>query len=274
MGMKWIPILLMAGVLPATSQWLNYHDTRTPRTKDGKPDLTAPAPRVNGQPDLSGVWHVEPTSLAEMKQLFGSNVDTLDVPGMEADTISKYAVNILLDFKPENAPMRPETAAMFRSGKGYVGSCAPIGIPLTYLVSEPDEIIQAPRQIVMIFESDGSHRQIHTDGRPLPKDPEPTWLGYSVGKWEDDTLVVETIGFNDRTVLDVMGHPHSDALRLVERYHRRDFGHMDVEVTVDDAKMYTKPFTIKFTQTLLADSDVLENICAENEKDVVHIGRN
>ena len=108
--MKWIPILLIASVLPAAPQWLNYHDARTPRSKDGKPNLTARPPRVNGKPDLSGVWHVEPTSLAEMKQLFGANVDTLDVPGMEADTISKYAVNILLDFKPDDVPMRPQTA--------------------------------------------------------------------------------------------------------------------------------------------------------------------
>ena len=272
--MKWVPILLIAGVLPAAAQWLNYHDARTPRTKNGMPDLTAPAPRVDGKPDLSGVWHVEPTSLVEMKQLFGADVDTLDVPGMEADTVSKYAVNVLLDFKREDVPMRPETAAMFRNGKRYLGSCTPIGIPLTFLVSEPDEIVQSPRQIVMMFESDGTHRQIHTDGRPLPTDPEPAWLGYSVGKWDGDTLVVETIGFNERTVLDLMGHPHSDALRMVERYHRRDFGHMDVQVTLDDPKMYTRPFTFKFTQSLLADSDILENICTENEKDLSHIGRN
>jgi hypothetical protein len=256
-------------------QWLGYHAPETPRLRDGSPNLTAKAPRAsNGKPDLSGVWHVEPTSMAEMKRIFGTGVDTLDVPGMEADTISKYAVNILLDFKPDDVPMRPETAALLRNTKGYLGSCTPIGIPLTYLVSEPDEIVQSPRQIVMMFESDGSHRQIHTDGRPLPKDPEPSWLGYSVGKWEEDTLVVETIGFNDRTVLDLMGHPHSDALRVVERYHRRDFGHMDVEVTLDDPKMYTKPASIKFTQRLLADSDILENICIENEKDLSHIGRN
>jgi len=259
----------------AQAQWLNYPAPGTPRTHDGKPNLAARAPRAsNHKPDLSGVWHVEPNTRAEMIQLFGASVDTLDVPGMEIDTISKYAVNILLDFKPDDAPMRPEAAEILRTSKGYVGSCAPIGIPLTYLVSEPDEIVQSPRQIVMLFESDGTHRQIHLDGRPLPKDPEPSWLGYSVGKWEGDTLVVETIGFNDRTVLDLIGHPHSDALRVVERYHRRDFGHMDVEVTLDDPKMYTQPFTIKFTQRLLADSDVLENICAENEKDVVHIGRN
>jgi hypothetical protein len=275
MGKQMLVALFVVFGTGAHAQWLNYPAHATPRTRDGKPNLAARPPRAsNGKPDLSGVWHVEPTTLAEMKQLFGTSVDTLDVPGMEADTISKYAFNILLDFKPDDAPMRPETAAMLRNSKGYVGSCAPIGIPLTYLVSEPDEIVQSPRQIVMMFESDGTHRQIHTDGRLFPKDPEPTWLGYSVGKWDGDTLVVETIGFNERTVLDLIGHPHSDALRLVERYHRRDFGHMDVEVTVDDPKLYTKPFSIKFTQRLLADSDVLENICAENEKDVIHIGRN
>jgi hypothetical protein len=126
----------------------------------------------------------------------------------------------------------------------------------------------------MMFESDGTHRQIHTDGRPLPQDPDPAWLGYSVGRWEGDTLVVETIGFNNRTLLDLMGHPHSESLRVVERYHRRDFGHMDVEVTLDDPKMYTKPFSIKFTQKLLADSDILEAICSENEKDVSHLPQN
>jgi hypothetical protein len=275
MGKQMLLALFVVFGTGAHAQWLNYPAPAIPRMRDGKPNLAARPPRAsNGKPDLSGVWHVEPTTLAEMKQLFGTSVDTLDVPGMEADTISKYAFNILLDFKPDDAPMRPETAAMLRNSKGYVGSCAPIGIPLTYLVSEPDEIVQSPRQIVMMFESDGTHRQIHTDGRLLPKDPEPTWLGYSVGKWDGDTLVVETIGFNERTVLDLIGHPHSDALRLVERYRRRDFGHMDVEVTVDDPKLYTKPFSIKFTQRLLADSDVLENICAENEKDVIHIGRN
>src|ERR1700690_3195742 len=120
--MKWIPILLIAGVLPAAPQWLNYHDARTPRTKDGKPDLTAPPPRVNGKPDLSGVWHVEPTSLAATKQIFAANVDTRGVAAIGADTMSKSAVNILLDFKPDDRPIRPQTAAMLRTKTGYVGS--------------------------------------------------------------------------------------------------------------------------------------------------------
>src|SRR5262249_22477755 len=138
--------------------------------------------------------------------------------------------------------------------------------------SEPNKVIQTPRLIVMIFESDSTIRQIYTDGRSLPEDPQPAWLGYSVGKWDHDTLVVETAGFNDKSWLDAFGHPHSDALRVTERYRRRDFGHMDVEMTFDDPKMYTKPFTIKFTQRLLADSDILESFCAENEKDRAHMG--
>jgi hypothetical protein len=126
----------------------------------------------------------------------------------------------------------------------------------------------------VMYESDGTHRQIYTDGRGLPREiVQPSWLGYSAGKWDHDTLVVESAGFNDKTWLDVTGHPHSEALHMLERYHRRDFGHMDVEVTFDDPQMYVKPFTIKFTYDLLADSDVFENIC-ENEKDRAHTGHN
>jgi hypothetical protein len=124
-----------------------------------------------------------------------------------------------------------------------------------------------------LYESDGTHRQIFTDGRALPRDvAQPTFLGYSSGKWDHDTLVVETAGFNDKTWLDVTGHPHSEALRIVERYHRRDFGHLDVEMTFDDPVMYTRPFTIQYTENLLADSDVFEYVCDENEKDRAHGG--
>jgi hypothetical protein len=125
--------------------------------------------------------------------------------------------------------------------------------------------------IVIMLELDSAHRQIYTDGRRRPADPEPLWLGYSVGRWERDTLVVETAGFNDKSWLDGMGHPHSEALRVVERYRRRDFGHLDEEITIDDPKMYTRPFTIKATHLLEADSDILEYFCAENEKDRIHL---
>ena len=123
----------------------------------------------------------------------------------------------------------------------------------------------------MLYEQDASFRQIFIDGRKLPADLQPSWLGYSVGKWDGDSLVVDTAGFNDRTWLDAFGHPHSEAMRVTERFHRRDFGHMEVQITVDDPTMYTRPFTIKLNQHLLPDTDLIEAFCLENEKDRPHI---
>jgi len=273
-------IVLLAGSVYA--QWVNYPSPGTPRTRDGKPNLTAPAPRAsNGKPDLTGLWHVQPTPVEEMKRLFGDDLikaaDATSVPGMELDTISKYAINILGDFKPGEEPMRPEAAKLF--GQRASGAtrdpgvdCLPLGIPISSLVSEVHKVVQTPGLIVILLEVDNAHRQIYTDGRKLPPDPQPSWLGYSVGRWEKDTLVVDTVGFNDKAWLDVLGHPRSEAMHLVERYHRRDFGHLDVEMTFDDPKMYTKPFTIKVTHQLIPDSDILEYFCAENEKDRAHQG--
>jgi hypothetical protein len=270
-----IPLLVACLAMPLGAQWLNSRMPGVPRTADGKPNLKAPAPRaLDGKPDLSGVWHVQPTSFEEMKRLYGANVGDTNVPGMEIDTISKYAINILLDFKPEDSPMRPEAEQILR-GRSPNGlpseTCLPLGIPLAALLSEPTRMVQSPRLLAILYESEDKHRQIHLDGRALPKQfEEPAWLGYSVGKWDGDTLVVETAGFNDKTWLDIMGHPHSDALRVVERYRRRDFGHMDVEMTFDDPKMYTKPFTVKIPHNLLPDSDIFET-SLENEKDCTHI---
>jgi hypothetical protein len=261
----------------AHAQWLNYPTPGTPRTSDGKPNLTAPAPRAaNGKPDLSGVWMHEHTPLAELKRLFGADVGATNVPGMEVETVSKYAINILVDFKAEDSPMRPEAAEIFRrraTGLEDRGTCLPVGVPLGSLLSEPFKIVQSPRLMAVLYED--THRQIYTDGRVLPKEFEqPSWLGYSTGKWDRDTLLVETAGFNDKTWLDVIGHPRSEALRITERYHRRDFGHLDAEMTFDDPKMYTKPFTIKVTYELQANSDIFEYFCDENEKDSVHTGKN
>jgi hypothetical protein len=275
-------LCLLAVALFSTSvhaQWLNYPTPGTPRTADGKPNLTAPAPRAaDGKPDLSGVWMHQLTSVEEMRRLYGALIDfalKVDVPGMEIGTQHKYAFNILLDFKPDETPMRPEAAAIFRraADRDAANVCtSPAGIPLAGLLSEPLKIVQSPRMAVILYESDNSHRQIHTDGRTFPKEFElPAYLGYSVGHWEGETLVVETAGFNGKTVLDLLGHPHSEAMRVVERYRRRDFGHMDVETTFDDPKMYTKPFTITVPHDLLADADIFESFC-ENEKDRAHLG--
>ena len=267
--------LLGGGI--ASAQWVNYRAPGTPRTRDGKPNLTAPAPRAsNGKPDLSGVWHVEPTTLAEHQRLFGQDVDKVTVPGMEISTISKYAINILLDFKPGEVQLTQEAQALLKQ-RGPGGEqlpstyCLPVGIPISTLLSEVHKIVQTPGMILIMHELDSLTRQIYTDGRKLPPDPSPSWLGYSVGKWEGDTLVVDTVGFNNKTWLDAMGHPHSEDMHLTERFHRRDFGHMDLAITVDDPKMYTKPFTVKVTHLLQADSDILEYVCAENEKDRLHM---
>jgi hypothetical protein len=173
--------------------------------------------------------------------------------------------------------MRPEAVEILRRrtpGDLPNTHCLPVGIPSDGLFSPPVKIVQSPGLIVILYENDGRHRQIYTDGRKLPKEiVQPAWLGYSVGKWDRDTLVVETAGFNDKSWLDLMGHPHSEALRIVERYRRRDFGHMDLDMTFDDPPMYTKPFTINVTLELLADADIFEFFCNENEKDRAHLGQ-
>jgi len=259
---------------------VNYRAPGTPRTRDGKANLAAPAPRAsNGKPDLSGLWHVQPDGKKELTRLFRAELtkeaEATSVPGMEIDTISKYAINILLDFKQGEEPMRPEAAKLLgqRASGGTRDpgvDCLPLGIPISSLVSEVHKIVQTPGLIIDLLEVDNAHRQIYTDGRKLPADPQPSWLGYSVGKWDRDILVVDTIGFNDKAWLDVLGHPRSEALHITERYRRRDFGHLDIEMTFDDPKMYTKPFTIKVTHELVPDSDILEYFCAENERDRAH----
>ena len=272
-----IAAVLLASVA-TSAQWLNYPTPGLPRTKDGKPNLTAPMPKTpDGRTDLSGVWHVQPNSRAEMKRLFGDDADAVEVPGMEIDTISKYGVNILIDFKPGDEPIRKDVASEINrrnqvsSGLDTLTRCLPASIPLATLLSEVTKIVQTPGLTLVMHELDNATRQIYTDGRPLPTDPNPSWLGYSIGRWERDTLVVETIGFNGKAALDIMGHPRSESMRVTERYRRRDVGHLDVEIIFDDPVVYTKPFAIKVTHLLQADTDILEYFCNENERDQIHL---
>jgi hypothetical protein len=271
-------LLLCFGALAVQAQWVDYPTPGLPRGKDGKVLLDAPAPRTrDGTPDLSGVWHVEPTGLAEMKRLFGNDVDALDVPGMEAHTISKYGISVLIDFTPEESPLRKDVAeAITRANRHETGidnlaRCLPGGIPLGTLLSEFTKIVQTPGLTLVMHELDNATRQIYTDGRPFPKDPSGSWFGSSTGHWERDTLVVDTIGFNGKAPLDIVGNPRSEKMKITERYRRRDVGHLDVAITFDDPVVYTRPFTIKVTHLLQPDTDVLEYFCNENEKDRVHI---
>src|SRR5438093_6653689 len=276
----WQPILLIALAFAtcANAQWVNHPDARIPRTRDGKPNLSAPVPRApNGKPDLSGVWQAHGSQPGEALRLVGATADLVD-PGVDLQTYSKYFLNILADVKPGEEPMRPEAARLFAQrgqthGKDIPTShCLPGGVPFSTLIA-PFKMIQTPVEIVMLLEDNNPPRQIYTDDRKLPANPELMWMGYSVGKWEGDTLVVDSIGFNDRTWLDGFGHPHSESMHIIERFRRTNFGHMDVEVTIDDPKMYTRPFAVKFPVHLLPDTDTLESVCAENERDRPHLDK-
>jgi hypothetical protein len=268
---KSMTILLAVINLPLAAQWLNHPDPRTPRSKDGKPNLTAPAPRLNGKPDLSGLWQAERTSENEFTRVLGDDFGKLEV---DLGDFNKHAMNVFWGVKPEEEPLRPEGSAVLKQrnqAEFPFTHCLPAGVPLVMFVYA-FKMIQAPQEIVLLSETGDPARQIYTDGRSLPNDPESSWMGYSVGKWQGDTLVVESVGFNPKSWLDAFGHARSESMRITERFRRRDFGHMDLQLIVDDPKYYTRPFTVTTGLRLIPDSDVLEYVCAENEKDRVHLG--
>lgn len=249
--------------LCAQAQWLHEPAPGEPHTPDGKVDLNGPAPRVNGKPDLSGIWQAQ----AEPRGpgLFG----------LGESPNSKYFRNILSDYKPGEEPLTPAGAELLRqhTGPGAFNpslNCLPDGTPHADLLPEPFKIIQTPREMVMLYEVETTFRQIYLDGRKQLTDPSPTWMGYSVGRWDGDTLVVDTLGFNDKSWLDARGHGHSEDMRVEERFHRRDFGHLDVALTITDPKTFTMPITIHFVEGLLPDTDLLEHYCLEGEQDAAH----
>ena len=275
----WLGILLAAHLTSASAQWLNYPDPSTPYTPDGKPDFSAKAPRTtDGKPDLSGVWGVQPAAPGEIERLYGSAVANgpQAVAGDDIRQMNKYFLNLFIDFKPGEEPIRPETRAkeaqLRKAGDNPYSPlhCLPYGMPQRYFNVRPFKIFQTPKQLAIFYELDGAFREIHTDGRKLPVDPFPSWMGYSSGHWEGDTLVVDSAGYNDKTRLPG-GHIHSEAMHIQERFHRRDFGHLDMEVTVDDPVTLTKPVTVKFTEVVIPNSDILEYFCAEGERDAAAI---
>lgn len=243
--------LLSLLAAPAAAQWINYPTPGIPRLPDGKPNLSAPMPRTaEGKPDLSGVWRAGRTGE------YG------------------YDYNVAQTLKPED--VRPAAEALrlqrvqdFRKDSP-LARCLPVSVSFLNFRGL-SRIVQTPGLVVILHESPNSpHRTIFTDGRELPKDPNPAWLGYSIGHWEQDTLVVNTAGFNDRGWLDVGGHPQTETLRMTERFRRRDFGHMDYELTFDDPATFTKPFTLRAEKAFAADTELLEDVC-ENEVSRTHL---
>jgi hypothetical protein len=269
----WILFVLAGVPLCARAQWLHHPLAGTPRAADGKPNLAAPAPQAsNGKPDLSGIWMAQSSPIPELIELLPGGIN-----GLGESTPSKYFLNILADFKKGQEPLLPAATASLQQRSATIGRdaplthCLPAGVPQSDLMPTPFKLIQTPGVIVMLYELDNSFRQIFTDGRKQLDDPQPSWLGYSVGKWEGDWLVVDTIGFNNQSWLDASGHTHSEALRVTERFHRRDFGHLEVELHLDDPQTFSKPVSIRFTEQLIPDTDLIESFCAEGEKDVAHM---
>ena len=243
-------VFLMAG--PVSAQWAKVRLPGTPRTSDGAPNLTAPAPRTpDGRPDLSGIWR---------KSRDGTKVSA---GNLAADGVE-------VPFQPWAEALYKERLA--NNGKGVPSErCLPHQIPKTYLIAEPTKIVQTPGLIVILHEEFNNYRQVFTDGRQFPPDLDRRWMGYSIGKWEGDTLIVDTRGFvGENDWLDFGGHPATDALHFVERYRRRDFGHMEIQFTVDDSKAYMKPWTFTVPFDLLPDTELIEQIC-DNEKDAAHL---
>ena len=249
---------------PLAGQWISYPTAGVPRTPDGKPDLAAACPRTSdGKPDLSGLWMMQPNRNA-----------TPNFPGCEP-TAQEFG-NIGFTLK-DGLPYQPWAADLVKKRRAEerlhdpLSYCLPPGPVRLHTWSTPRKIIQTPGLLVILNELNASYRQIFTDARPLPVDPNPSWNGYSSAKWEGDSLVVQTSGFRDGLWLDSLGNPLTDAGKLTERFRRVNFGHMEIELTVDDPKAYTKPWTVKLNHTIKLDTDLLDFICAENEKDTRHL---
>jgi hypothetical protein len=232
----------------ANAQWIKLKTPGIPRTADGAPDLKAPAPRTSGRPDLSGLWRF---------------------------TADPYSGNVTVDLKPDE--IDPNVVALYKQRMEDLGKddpstfrCLPPGPRQLYTPPGWVRIIQTPAMIVLLYE-DLSYRQIFMDGRELPKDPNPSFMGYSVGRWDNDTLVVESIGFNETTWLDFGGHPHSEALRATERITRKSLGRLEAEVRFEDPKFYRRPWTVPVHADLIVDSEMIEYVCNENQKDFEHL---
>ncbi len=245
----------------AYGQWKQVPDKSIPRTPTGEPDLTAPVPRAaDGKPDLTGVWLPDTDPPME-----GVEFVEGDLP------LSRHLMDVMADLEPEEVEMAPWAAELFEQrlenrGLDYPPAhCKPTGVTIQNANVLPYKIVQTPILVVILNEENSVFRQIFLDGREPVEDPLPRWMGYSTGKWDDDELVVDTTGFTEESWLDGMGHPHTDSLHLIERFRRRDVGHLEIETTIDDPGAYAQSITYTVTATVMPDDDLLEYFCTDNE---------
>jgi hypothetical protein len=260
-------VLVLVVCLTASSlsaQWLHYRNEQIPRTSDGRPNLNAPAPRTtDGKPDLSGIWDIEHNRPCPKE-------GCPDMP------VGQEFFNIGSSLK-DGLPYQPWAAALVKEKveNNYPDSpttrCMPPGIIKMHTLPLFRKIVQLPGLVMILNESNTSFRQIFTDGRPLPEIEQPSIDGYSVGRWEGDTFVVQTIGFTDGIWLDSYGSPLTDAGKVTERFRRINYGKLEIEITVNDPKAYTSPWTVKLNHSLVPDTELLGYNCLENEKDTGHL---
>jgi hypothetical protein len=283
-------VILVAAVPAALfAQWPSYPTPGVPRTPDGKPNLSAPAPKTpDGKPDLTGIWENAraigrtPPAAAPNAKAPATNEDIFTGLKTNDDFLAfakrspfwniGSSFNDGLPFQPWAAELHQQRVAD-NNKDNPDAHCLPMGIMQFHNHGQPRKMIQTPQVIVILYEANAGIRQIFTDGRPLPgKDADPWWYGYSTGRWEGDTLVVRSAGFRDLGWLDVEGSPLTDTAQVIERFRRPDFGHLEIEVTIDDPKAYTKPWTVTVHQRIMVDTELIEFVCQENEKDAPHLG--
>ena len=270
-------LIIIAGAWGSVrAQWFKQPSPRAPRTSSGEVDLSAAAPRLaNGKPDLSGVWMTaEPLCVirgtAPISELLKMNPASRKCPPRTA-SFSRQSINIGIDM-PGGLPYQPWLAKLVeeRTANQAIDDphirCLPDAFVRAYGLPHYLKFLQTPDLLVMLNEYNGVYRQIFTDGRSLPEAPNPSWQGYSTAAWSGDTLVIDTIGFRDDVWIDWDGSMITEAAKLTERIRRPDFGHLEIEVTVDDPKAYTKPWTVTLRQQFAADTELIDEICAEGEK--------
>lgn len=255
-------LLALVWTISGSAQWIEYPTPGIPRTPDGKPDRAAPVPKArDGKPDLSGLWQRMRTNVPRRPGLeMGPNLEDFMRPGEKIPPL----------LPPEDVIYQKRLANSMADRQS--SRCLPHGIPDQMLIGVPMKIVQNPGVTFILYEEFARFRQIFTDGRPHPPVTQPAWLGYSVGHWDGDWFVADTRGFNDKSWLDDSGRPHTEALHTIEKFRRRDFGHMDVEITIDDPKAYAKPWSFPLQFEFLADTEIIEDVC-DNERDSAHSGK-